>query len=104
MENLYLSASGARGFFSRVRGSARGPEEQDSGFGGGSEHKPWGVWTHPPQLTLLLTSRPSLGMFRCRIWVQSHLRISHVCPIAETWRRAEGLERTPLREHVALIS
>ena len=82
MENVYLFASGARRVFSRVRRSVRGPEEQDSGFSRGSEHKPQGAWACPPQMTLLLTSRSSLGMFRCRIWVQSHLQFSHVCSVA----------------------
>lgn len=78
--------------------------EQDSGFGRGSEHKPQGAWARPLQMTLLLTSRPSFGMFRCRIWVQSHLRFSHMCPVAQTWWRDEGLGHMPLLEHVALIS
>lgn len=45
------------------------------------EHRPWGVWACPHHTPLLLTSRPNLGMFKSRIWVQSHCT-----DMVESWR------------------
>lgn len=77
--NLCMCKWNGRAFFQR--GSARGPEEQGTGLGRGSEHSLQDSWDCPPQMTLLLTSSPSLRMFSCRIWVQSHLQFSRVCPV-----------------------